>query len=149
MGKQETIEAAIKYLREGFNCAQAVMLAFRETTGLDDKTAALVSSAFGGGTGHTKGRCGALSAAYLVMGMSRGYADPSSNDRKTGLYKSVRELTKKHESEFKMLNCNELLSAYPDGDEPKLLENRKNICVRSVISAVGNLYDMLDLDKQQ
>lgn len=149
MGKQETIDAALKYLREGYNCAQAVMLAFRDTTGLDDKTAALVSSAFGGGSGHTKGRCGALSAAYLVMGLSRGYSDPTSDGGKSGLYKSVRELTKKHESEFKVLNCHELLATYPDGEEPKLLENRKNICVRSVISAVGNLYDMLNLDKQQ
>lgn len=144
MGKQETIDAALEYLRKGYNCSQAVMLAFKETTGLDDKTAALVSSSFGGGMGRTKGRCGALSASYMVLGMSGGYASPSEEERKSALYKQVRELTKKEEDVFKVLNCNELLVNYPDGDEPRLLPGRKNICVKFVTATVGDLYDMLN-----
>ena len=35
----------------GCNCAQAVFLAFTDVTGLDTKTAAKISSSFGGGMG--------------------------------------------------------------------------------------------------
>ena len=39
---------------EGYNCAQAVLLAFGDITGLDEKTAAMLSSSFGGGLGRMR-----------------------------------------------------------------------------------------------
>ena len=36
----------------GANCSQAVILAFNDLTGLDDRTALRISSAFGGGIGR-------------------------------------------------------------------------------------------------
>ncbi len=38
---------------EGYNCSQAVLLSYSDITGLDDKTAAMLASGFGGGLVYT------------------------------------------------------------------------------------------------
>ena len=40
---------AKEYFMKGYNCSQAVLLAFSDKTGLDEKTAAKLASSFGGG----------------------------------------------------------------------------------------------------
>ena len=37
--------------KNGYNCAQAVLLAFSDELEIDEKTLALISSSFGGGMG--------------------------------------------------------------------------------------------------
>ena len=46
-------ESAIAYHDNGFNCAQSVLAALQEETGLDESTAKRVAAGFGGGV-----RCG-------------------------------------------------------------------------------------------
>ena len=47
-------QIARKYFEDGYNCSQSVLLAFAEDFGLDKKTAALISSSFGGGMGRLR-----------------------------------------------------------------------------------------------
>ena len=54
---------------EGYNCAQAVACAFCDLTGLDQETAARLSSSFGGGMGRMREVCGTVSGALLVLGL--------------------------------------------------------------------------------
>ena len=54
------------------NCAQAVLLAFGDVTGLDPKTAATLSSSFGGGMGRLREVCGAVSGMLMVAGLLYG-----------------------------------------------------------------------------
>ena len=42
---------------EGYNCSQAVLLSYSDITGLDDKTAAMLASGFGGGMGRMRKDC--------------------------------------------------------------------------------------------
>ncbi|MBQ2436468.1 MAG: C_GCAxxG_C_C family protein [Clostridia bacterium] len=39
---------------EGYNCAQAVIMAFSDLLGMDEKTCAKISSSFGGGMGRMR-----------------------------------------------------------------------------------------------
>ena len=64
---------AAKYFVEGYNCAQAVVLAFCDVTGLDEKTALRISSSFGGGMGRLREVCGACSGMFMVAGLLYGY----------------------------------------------------------------------------
>ena len=69
-------ELAEQYFLEGYNCSQAVLLAFSDRTGLDKETAARLASSFGGGLARMREVCGAVSGAAMVLGLVRGYADP-------------------------------------------------------------------------
>lgn len=60
---------------EGYNCSQAVLLSYSDITGLDDKTAAMLASGFGGGMGRMREVCGAVSGMFIVLGIVAGYSD--------------------------------------------------------------------------
>ena len=66
------LKAAELFLR-GYNCAQAVVVAFGDVTGLEEKYAARLISSFGGGMGRMREVCGAVSGMLLVAGLLYGY----------------------------------------------------------------------------
>lgn len=74
--REEKAARAEALFREGYNCAQSVVLAYAEEMGLEMKTAARLSSGFGGGVGGLRGVCGAVSGMAMVYGMLCGYDRP-------------------------------------------------------------------------
>ena len=52
-------EKASTLFKSGYNCAQAVFLAFAEKMNIDRETAIKLSSSFGGGIGRMREVCGA------------------------------------------------------------------------------------------
>ena len=50
-------QRAEEYFKEGYNCTQAVVLAFSDLHGMDAKAAARLSSSFGGGMGRLREVC--------------------------------------------------------------------------------------------
>ena len=84
---------------EGYNCSQAVLLSYSDITGLDDKTAAMLASGFGGGMGRMREVCGAVSGMFIVLGIVAGYSDPSDAQGKKSTYAEYRSLL--HASEKK------------------------------------------------
>ena len=58
----------------GYNCAQAVAVAFRDVTGLSEEFSARMAVSFGGGLGRLREVCGAVSGMALVAGLLYGSA---------------------------------------------------------------------------
>lgn len=112
-----SIKAAELFL-EGYNCAQAVAVAFCDVTRLDkDYTAKLVSG-FGGGMGGLREVCGAVSGMYFVMGHLYGYESPTDDKAKKELYARVRGLAEKFKEENGSIICRELLKNIPTDPNP-------------------------------
>ena len=92
------------------NCAQAVLMAFQDLTGLDATLAAKLSSPFGGGMGRQREVCGAVSGMLMVAGILYGYVDPGENDAaKKEHYALVQELCARFREEAGSIICRELL----------------------------------------
>ena len=85
-------EQAMQNFKNGYNCAQAVLLAFSARLATDEKTLALISSSFGGGMGRMREVCGAVSGMFMVAGLKYGYSDPSAKQEKAELYALVQNL---------------------------------------------------------
>ncbi|MCR5042542.1 MAG: C-GCAxxG-C-C family protein [Bacteroidaceae bacterium] len=52
-----------------YNCAQAVLCAYSDLTGLTEETSKNVAHAFAAGMGTMEGTCGAIVGAGMVLGM--------------------------------------------------------------------------------
>ena len=61
-------EEAKKLHHEGFNCAQSVLIASRDFTGLDQEVAAKVACGFGGGV-RCGEICGSITGGVMALGM--------------------------------------------------------------------------------
>ena len=103
----------------GCNCAQAVVLAFTDVTGMDTKTAAMISSSFGGGMGRMREVCGAVSGMLMVLGYLYGYDDTVTNDsQKQAHYKNIQALAAKFREECGSIICREILKNPPTDPTP-------------------------------
>ena len=95
--------------KNGYNCAQAVLLAFSDELEIDEKTLALISSSFGGGMGRMREVCGAVSGMFMVAGLKYGYSDPSAKQEKAELYALVQNLAAGFKEKNGSIICKELL----------------------------------------
>lgn len=113
--EERVAKARRLFKEEGYNCCQAVVLAYGDLFGLDDKLAASLSSGFGGGMGRMREVCGSVSGMVLLCGLALPADDPSSKAGRTGNYALVQEVA----GEFRRINgsivCRELLGLVPMG----------------------------------
>ena len=124
-----------------------VLSAYSGQFGLDRETALKVSAAFGGGMGRMGEICGAVTGAFMVIGLK--YGRTAVQD--TQSHENTNRLVKEFVDRFKSLNgsiiCRELLGcdlSTPDGlktfVEKKL---RDTLCPRFVRDAADIVEQLL------
>ena len=140
-------EKAAELFLQGYNCAQAVAMAFCDVTDLDEKFTAKTVSAFGGGMGRLREVCGAVSGMFFVLSNLYGYDDPKADGEKKELYARVQSLATK----FKEINgsyiCRDLLDNPPTdaNPSPRTAEYyAKRPCVRMVMTAAGLMDEFMN-----
>lgn len=111
-------EKAADLFEEGYNCAQAVFLAYADKLDMDRETAAKLASSFGGGMGRMREVCGAVSGMFMVAGVLYGYDDPKAFEEKKEHYARIQELAAKFKEENGSIVCRELLGLEAGADNP-------------------------------
>ena len=105
-------ERARDFFLQGYNCCQAVLLAFadiREAEGLDENMVKTIGSGFGGGFARMREVCGSFSGCTVMAGFIRPAVSPGMDERKAN-YALVQEMA----ADFRERNggsivCGELL----------------------------------------
>ena len=137
---------------KGYGCAQSVLLAYADLTGLDETTLAKLGSSFGGGMGRLREVCGGVSGAFAVLGLLCGYDDPADKEGKSRHYADIRELARRftERSRGGSIVCREILqNAGLSGDKGGEAEARtaeyyeKRPCPDLVYLAAEVLGEML------
>lgn len=111
-------QKAMEIMKEGYNCAQSVFLAFEDKYDIDHNIALKLSSSFGGGMGRLREVCGAVSGMFMVAGILYGYDSPTDMAAKTEHYKRIQELAKEFEDINGSIVCRELLGLSKGKDSP-------------------------------
>ena len=117
---EERVSRARKLFKEeGYNCCQAIVLAYNDIFGLDQKTAACLASGFGGGMGRLREVCGSVSGMVFLCGLLSPADDPTDKKAKTANYALVQEVA----NDFKAINgsiiCRELLGLTQKSESPE------------------------------
>jgi len=145
--RQETIDKAISFFEEGYACSQSVLLAFAGQFKLDETTAKLIASTFGGGMGRLREKCGAVTGGFMVLGLAYGNTDPKDMDTKLAAYDKVQEVNRKFEAIHGTTVCAELLNQYASEDEVTQRLHHKLICRKAIEDAVGLVYTSIGQEK--
>jgi C_GCAxxG_C_C family probable redox protein len=139
-------ERAKSIYKEGFSCSMAVLGAFCEQFGLDKNLAYRVSSGFGGGM-HLDQTCGAVTGAFMVIGLKFGRTRADDVEAKMKTAKMTNEFAKKFRARHGSLGCTALIGcniSTPVGfEEAKKKDLFKQVCPKYVISAAEILDEML------
>lgn len=128
-------DLAKEYFLKGYNCSQAVVLAFSDRMALDEHTAARLASSFGGGMGRMREVCGTFSGMLMVLGMLYGYdaASETESANKKLHYERVQALAERFRNEFGSIICRELLSGKAK-EELKKGENADGEQIKAMLS---------------
>ena len=114
-------QRAFELFKEGYNCSQAVVLAFADLIGMDEKLLTRVTSSFGGGMGRLREVCGAVSGMFFVAGALYGYEEPGTagQQEKAAHYERIQELAGEYRAVNGSIVCRELLGLATSGaDQP-------------------------------
>lgn len=142
-------DKAVDLFRNGFNCAQSVAASYGPLLGLDEDTCLRIACPFGGGMGRMQHVCGAVTGAFMVLGLSYGKGIGEGEERKARSYDLVREFSHRFEEINGSVVCRTLLEC--DISTESGLEQARELglfhtrCEKFVKDASLLLEDMLDL----
>ncbi len=139
------MQAAELFL-DGYNCAQAITVAFSDVTGLDKDFSARMASSFGGGIGRLREVCGAVSGMVMVAGILYGYDANSEESAKKEHYTLVQALANRFKDEVGSIICREILKNPPSDPNPtpRTAEfYKQRPCTRMVMTAARILDDYI------
>ena len=77
--------------------------------GLDRDTALRVAGAFGGGMARRGETCGAVTGAFMVIGLKHGKTKSDDDDAREETYELVSEFIRRFQKRNKTILCRELL----------------------------------------
>ena len=117
-------DVAFNKFKEGYNCAQAVALAFSDYLDMSDDTVAKLTSGFGGGVGRMREICGTISGMTFVLSYLYGYSDPKAFEEKSEHYARVQQLANRFKEYNGSVVCRELLSLQKKGNDSPVPEKR-------------------------
>lgn len=110
-------ERAYELFRSGYNCCQAVVLAFSDYIaakgGPDEKSLAAMCSGFGGGMGRMREVCGTVSGMTMLAGFIIPAGDVNDRAAKTANYELVRHFAERFRERNGSIVCRELLGLTP------------------------------------
>lgn len=119
MTEQEISERtaqAVDNFKAGYNCAQAVVMAYADRYDTDVETLKQLAGPFGGGMGRLREVCGAATGMFLILGLEHPTTNPDEKKAKTETYAAVQRTALAFKEQLGSYICADLLKI---GREPQ------------------------------
>lgn len=150
---EQAQEHAKNYFRQGLNCSECVMQTFLDLHGSAlPKEIVCLATGFGGGMGHTKNTCGAITGAVMALSAVVGRENPMAKDNMAeriqelnGIYDIVGEMVQEMEEKFGSLICSELSAPHGDFE----CKARKKSCMQMIGDCAALAMQYIEKAEQQ
>lgn len=146
--KVNRAKAAAAIMKEHkMNCAQTVVTAFCGDLGIDRNLALKIAMGFGGGMGRTARTCGAVTGAYIVLGLAQEISPENPRATIDLTYVLMKKFNQKFVNKHGSMVCKELLGIDVSTKKGSAEAHRKevfaNLCPNFVETSVKILEGML------
>lgn len=139
-------QQAVEYFKEGYNCAQSVVMAYADLYETDPEVLKQLAGPFGGGMGRLREVCGAATGMFMILGMEHPTGDPNDKTAKTENYAAVQRTAGAFKEKLGSYICADLLkigrapqSVVPDDRNEAYYAKRPcALCVAVGASILGN-----------
>lgn len=141
------LDEAVEMFRSGFNCSQTVLVSCGVKRGLDRETALKMAGPFGAGMGRMCETCGAVTGAFMAIGLKYAKTKPEDNELRDKGYQLVQAFRKRFEELNGSISCRQLIGCdlnTPEGmQKARDQELFKKVCVKLVKDAVRITEELL------
>ena len=141
------VENAVSLFKKGFRCSQAILSTYGIQFNLDREIALKLASPFGAGMGSLGNTCGAVTGAFMVLGLKYGNSKVGEIRKKEKAYEVTKEFVERFKSRNGTVICKELLNcdlSTPEGRN-KAIEDRLfiEICPKFIQDSAEILEELL------
>jgi len=140
-------DKAASLFNDGFNCSQSVFASFAVDMGMERDVALKTAQSFGGGMAQMGQTCGAVTGAFMVIGLKYGRTRADDDEAKRRTYALVREFVEQFKARNGTILCRALLGcdiSTPEGNRAAKEKGLFSIvCPGFVRDAVGILEKIL------
>ena len=116
---EERAKQAVAYFKNGYNCAQSVLLAYADLFEMDLQTATRIAAPFGGGMGRLREVCGTATGMFMIVGLAIPADNPTDMKSKTRNYALVQKLAEHFREKNGSIICRELLKLNVKQESPQ------------------------------
>jgi len=146
MNAKNSVSAeAVGFFKEGYNCAQSILLAMQKFWKIKKPLEPKVASAFGGGIGRSGSVCGVLTGGVIAIGLKYGTDNPSAEEREK-VYSLALKFYNTFRKDCGSVLCRELIGydlSKPEGlEKARGAEVFRKRCDHFIENAVGALIDL-------
>lgn len=137
-------QIAVSCFKEGFACSQALLSTYGAELGMDRETAMKVSGAFGGGMGNMGETCGAVTGAFMVIGLKYAKTNATDEQAKEKTHELVREFVTLFKAKNGSILCRELLGhdiSTPEGMKIIIRENLFDTVCPDLVRDAAEIID--------
>ena len=130
-------ERALKLFYDGYNCTQAIMIAYHDLVDIDETLAFKLSSGFEGGIAKLGKTCGTLNASIMLLSLRYGETNKDDTESKMKRRNIIRDFVHEFEEHHENgINCIDILREEKD----KVYTMHSEKCARTV----SEVCDLLD-----
>ena len=143
------VELAVSCFKKGFTCSQALLSSYGIELGLDRKIALRIADGFGGGMGSTGETCGAVTSAFMVIGLKHGRTIVEDKDAHRKTNSLINDFIRIFKSRNVSILCRELLDC--DISTPEGLNSAREkglfttLCPKYVQDAAEIVEELLEV----
>lgn len=110
---EERVARAVGYFKSGYNCAQAVVMAYDDIMDLSVEALAKIAAPFGGGMGRMREVCGTVSGMTFIAGAILPAINPQNLEERKANYALVQHFAQRFRQENGDIVCRRLLGLEP------------------------------------
>ena len=141
------VESAVSCMKSGLCCSQAIACTYGQPFGLDRETAMRLSAGFGGGMGRMAETCGAVTGAFMVLGLSTDATTAADKDDRGQIYEQVLDFANRFAARNGSIICDDLMGCDISTPAGLAYANEKGLfattCPKMVQDAAEILEEML------
>jgi C_GCAxxG_C_C family probable redox protein len=137
-------DEAVGCFKQTFSCSQAVFSVYALEFGIDKETALKIAGAFGGGMARMGETCGAVTGAFMAIGLKYGKTKAEDEAAKEKTYQIVKEFVEKFKSQNGSIICRELTGCDMSSPEGLRAFKEKNIFKTHCTKFVRNAAEILE-----
>ena len=143
------VKSAVCKFKDDLDCAQALLSTYGSEFGLDCEIATKVTDAFSGGMGRMGETCGAVTGAFMVIGLKYGGRATGETQVNNKIHSLVNEFVRRFNFRNGSVEGRELLGC--DISNPEVFNGKKTrnlfktSCPKYVQDAAEIIEEMLEL----
>ena len=143
------VELVLCRFKDDLDCAQAILSTYGPELGLDSEIAIKLTDAFTGGIGHMGETCGAVTGAFMVLGLKYGERATGYQSANKKTHSLVKEFINRFTSRNGSIVCKELLGCDISNSEVLNSEKTKNLfktaCPKYLQNAAEIIEELLEI----